>query len=173
MKIYFLGTQFIDVKRKDFWIMFIHHMATIILMSFSWACNFFKIGTLVLIIHDTSDIFLETAKLCKYGGAKELSELFFGSFALSWFITRLGIYPTWVIYSVTVEAPQLVQYFPAYFIFNGLLSLLLLLNIMWAYLIIKVVYNAYKTSDTIANDIRSESSEDDCVDTDKEQKKTN
>ena len=155
-----LGTQFIDVKRKDFWMMFVHHAATILLMSFSWTCNFFKVGTLVLIIHDVADIFLESAKLCKYGGAKKLSEVLFGMFAVSWFITRLGIYPTWIIYSVTVEAPQLVQYFPAYYIFNGLLSLLLLLNILWAYYILKVAYAAYiGTNDTIANDIRSDSSD--------------
>ena len=53
-----LGTQFVDVKRKDFWVMFVHHAATILLMSFSWTCNFFKVGTLVLIIHDIADNFL-------------------------------------------------------------------------------------------------------------------
>ena len=154
-----LGTQFIDVKRKDFWMMFVHHAATILLMSFSWTCNFFKVGTLVLIIHDVADIFLESAKLCKYGGAKNMSEFLFGSFAVSWFVTRLGIFPTWIIYSVTVEAPQLVQYFPAYFIFNGLLSFLLLLNILWAYYICKVVYQSYIRAETIANDIRSDDSD--------------
>ncbi len=94
-----IGTQFVDVKRKDFWQMFVHHAATILLMSFSWTCNFFKVGTLVLIIHDIADIFLESAKLCKYGGAKKVSEALFASFAASWFITRLGIFPTWIIYS--------------------------------------------------------------------------
>lgn len=155
-----LITQFIDVKRKDFWVMFVHHAATIALMSFSWTCNFFKVGTLVLIIHDIADIFLESAKLCKYGGAKKVSEVLFASFAASWFITRLGIFPTWIIYSVTVEAPQLLQYFPAYFVFNGLLSLLLLLNILWAYYICKVAYTAFTTSETIANDIRSDTEDE-------------
>ncbi len=65
-----------------------------------------------------------------------------------------------------MEAPQLVQYFPAYFLFNGLLSILLLLNIMWSYYICKVVYTAaIGTSDTIANDIRSDS-EDSVLDND-------
>ena len=154
-----LITQFIDVKRKDFWVMFVHHAATIILMSFSWTCNFFKVGTLVLLIHDIADIFLESAKLCKYGGAQKASEGFFGSFAVSWFVTRLGIFPTWIMYSVTVEAPQLVQYFPAYFIFNGLLSLLLLLNIMWAYYIIQAVYIALIGKSSIAKDTRSDTSD--------------
>jgi len=155
-----LITQFFDVKRKDFSMMFIHHAVTIGLMSFSWTCNFYKIGTLVLMVHDVSDIFLESAKLFKYGGAQKVSEVLFASFAASWFITRLGIYPTWIIYSATVEAPQLIQYFPGYFVFNALLSALLLLNIVWAYLICKVVYNSLMANETIANDIRSDTSED-------------
>ena len=32
-------SQFYDVKRKDFWEMFIHHITTIALMAFSWTCN--------------------------------------------------------------------------------------------------------------------------------------
>nr|CAD7601984.1 unnamed protein product [Timema genevievae] len=55
-------SQFFDVKRKDFWQMFIHHIATISLMAFSWVCNLHRIGTLVLVIHDCADIFLEDQK---------------------------------------------------------------------------------------------------------------
>lgn len=52
-------SQFFDVKRKDFWQMFVHHIATITLMSFSWICNLHRVGTLVLLVHDCADIFLE------------------------------------------------------------------------------------------------------------------
>ena len=52
-------TQFYDVKRKDFWEMFIHHLTTIALMGFSWTCNLTRVGSLVLIVHDVADIFLE------------------------------------------------------------------------------------------------------------------
>lgn len=52
-------SQFFDVKRKDFWEMFIHHVTTIALMAFSWICNLTRVGTLVLVIHDCADIFLE------------------------------------------------------------------------------------------------------------------
>ena len=52
-------SQFYDVKRKDFWEMFIHHVTTIALMAFSWTCNLTRVGTLVLVIHDCADIFLE------------------------------------------------------------------------------------------------------------------
>ena len=48
-----LVTQFFDIKRKDFWQMFIHHIVTISLLMFSYACSFTRLGTLVLIIHDS------------------------------------------------------------------------------------------------------------------------
>ena len=52
-------SQFTDVKRKDFWEMFIHHLTTISLLCFSWTCNLTRVGTLVMVIHDVADIFLE------------------------------------------------------------------------------------------------------------------
>lgn len=56
-------SQFFDVKRKDFWQMFIHHIATIVLMSLSWVCNLPRIGSLVLVVHDCADIFLEVSTI--------------------------------------------------------------------------------------------------------------
>jgi hypothetical protein len=55
-------SQFIDVKRKDFWQMFIHHIATISLLSFSYIVNFVRVGTLVLVVHDCGDYWLEVKK---------------------------------------------------------------------------------------------------------------
>uniref|UniRef100_A0A182SX94 TLC domain-containing protein n=1 Tax=Anopheles maculatus TaxID=74869 RepID=A0A182SX94_9DIPT len=60
------ASQFYDVKRKDFWQMFAHHMITILLMALSWVCNLHRVGSLVLLVHDCADIFLESAKLTKY-----------------------------------------------------------------------------------------------------------
>lgn len=43
--------------------MFIHHIATIVLMSLSWVVNVFRVGCLVLVIHDSADIFLEVSAI--------------------------------------------------------------------------------------------------------------
>ena len=42
--------------------MFIHHMTTIGLMVLSWSVNLTRVGTLVLLIHDCADIFLEVGQ---------------------------------------------------------------------------------------------------------------
>ena len=63
-----IGSVF-DVKRSDFWELVFHHVLTIGLLSISWTINFVRVGTLVLISHDISDIFLEGGKLVRYGKA--------------------------------------------------------------------------------------------------------
>ena len=84
----------------------------------------------------------QAAKLCKYTNYQKLCDLLFACFALTWVVTRLGVYPTWILYSTTIEAPQIVEMFPAYYIFNGLLAILLVLHVIWTYFILKIIYKA-------------------------------
>jgi len=135
-------SQFFDVKRKDFVEMFIHHLTTIALLSFSWTCNLTRCGTLVLVVHDFSDIFLELAKMFHYAKLNMPCDIIFGIFVVAWIFTRLGLFPTWILFSATIEAPQMVEMFPAYYIFNGLLSVLLVLHVIWTYFILKIAFHA-------------------------------
>jgi len=152
-------SQFFDVKRKDFWQMFVHHIATICLMAFSWVCNLHRIGTLVLLIHDCADIFLEAAKMAKYSNYQRVCDVLFVIFTLLWTATRLGVYPMWIIYSTSIEAPTFVAMFPAYYIFNFLLILLLVLHLFWTYVIMKIAYKSM-VAGQMEGDLRSSSSDE-------------
>lgn len=44
------------------------------------------------------------------------------------------------LFSTTIEAPNYVEMFPAYYIFNSLLILLLVLHLFWTYVILKIAY---------------------------------
>uniref|UniRef100_A0A8C5QGV2 Ceramide synthase 2 n=1 Tax=Leptobrachium leishanense TaxID=445787 RepID=A0A8C5QGV2_9ANUR len=84
-----------DVKRKDFKEQVIHHVATIILISFSWCANYIRVGTLVMAVHDASDFLLESAKMLNYAGWKETGNGIFVVFALVFIVTRIIILPFW------------------------------------------------------------------------------
>ena len=136
--------------------MFIHHLATISLMVLSWTChlhryliyaqrrymikNIYRIGSVVLFLHDFADHWLELAKLGRYTKYQKLCDSCFVMFSLTWVYTRLAYYPTVVIFSTSIEATQILQIFPAYYVFNFLLTLLLILHLLWGYFILKVAY---------------------------------
>ncbi|KAG7157369.1 ceramide synthase 6-like [Homarus americanus] len=132
-------THFFEIRRKDFWQMFFHHLVTIALITFSWTCNLTRIGTLVLIVHDCADIPLQLAKMSIYSGHKAFCDAVFAVFAVMWIVTRVGIYPIWILYSTAIDAPTIVPMFPAYYIFNGLLFALLFLHVYWTYLILRII----------------------------------
>ena len=89
--------------------MFIHHIMTILLISISWTTNFFRVGTLVLWVHDQADVWIDAAKMFKYVGKDAIADPLFYTFGAMWVITRLGVYPTWILYSFSAEAPNFVQ----------------------------------------------------------------
>ena len=39
--------------------MLIHHWVTILLISFSYEAGFHRIGAIIIVVHDISDVFLE------------------------------------------------------------------------------------------------------------------
>lgn len=62
------------------------------------ACHrFFRIGSIVLALHDASDVFMEAAKVFKYSEKELGASVCFGLFAFSWLILRLIFFPFWVI----------------------------------------------------------------------------
>uniref|UniRef100_A0A7E4UZF9 TLC domain-containing protein n=1 Tax=Panagrellus redivivus TaxID=6233 RepID=A0A7E4UZF9_PANRE len=174
----FFGSVF-DVKRSDFWQLVLHHVITIMLLSVSWTINFVRIGTLVLICHDISDIILEAGKLVRYYGSPSfITNCFFFAFLISWFVTRLGYFPFVLLRSGLFEAADLIQ--PDYKILNLyqvphiprviilMLLCLLVLHVFWTVIIMKIVIRSITVGE--AADVRSESEEEDNFDPSNRQK---
>lgn len=63
------------------------------------SCRFARVGSVVLALHDASDVFLEVGKMSKYSGAERTASLSFILFVLSWIILRLIYYPFWILWS--------------------------------------------------------------------------
>ncbi|KAL8586998.1 hypothetical protein ACOMHN_023388 [Nucella lapillus] len=127
---------FTDHKRKDFTEMIVHHCATLGLMFLSWMVNFTHIGSLVLLVHDCVDPLLEAAKMAKYLKKEALCTSLFVCFLLIWVVTRMTIYPFWVIRSTLFESGAYTGVFSMYYAFNVLLVTLQVLHVIWFYFIL-------------------------------------
>uniref|UniRef100_A0A914ZV82 TLC domain-containing protein n=1 Tax=Parascaris univalens TaxID=6257 RepID=A0A914ZV82_PARUN len=140
-----LITSLFDVRRTDFRQLLFHHFVTILLLSLSWMINFIRVGTLILILHDVSDI------------------------SLDWTLTRIGYFPLVVIRSAIFDAPTLIQ--SDYDLFNpfeipyapriiiGFLFCLLALHIFWTTIIVRIVIRTITVGE--AKDVRSDDESED------------
>ena len=62
-------------------------------------CRFVRVGPMIMVVHDPSDICLEAAKLLNYAKWEQSSTVMFGVFMLSWLVTRLVWFPFWIVWS--------------------------------------------------------------------------
>ncbi|KAH0499899.1 Nostrin [Microtus ochrogaster] len=144
--------------------MFLHHLATIFLITFSYVNNMARVGTLVLCLHDSADVLLEAAKMANYTKFQKMCDLLFVMFAMVFVTTRLGLFPLWVLNTTLFESWEIVGPFPSWWVFNLLLLLLQGLNCFWSYLVVKIACKAVskgKVSKDDRSDIESSSDDED------------
>jgi hypothetical protein len=149
----------IEVRRKDFYQMVLHHLVTILLIGLSYYKSHALIGGVLLVFHDICDIFLEAAKLCHYYSWERLGIFFFICLVVVWICCRLILFPVKVLYSSVVESVEIVGWEVAkkeyYFLFNFMLFTIQLLNIYWFFLIARIVWNTIFNKEQIT-DIRED-----------------
>ncbi|KAG7457851.1 hypothetical protein MATL_G00231640 [Megalops atlanticus] len=149
-----------DVKRKDFKEQIVHHLATIMLISFSWCVNYIRAGTLIMLVHDAADYLLESAKMFNYAGWRKTCNYIFIVFAAVFIVTRLVIFPFWIMHCTWVYPVTIYPPFFGYYFFNGLLMVLQCLHIFWAVLILRMAIK-FLPGNEIVEDERSDREETD------------
>ncbi|ROT65645.1 putative ceramide synthase 6 isoform X2 [Penaeus vannamei] len=119
--------------------MILHHSLTILLIVFSWTTGYVRIGSLILFVHEYSDIALLAAKVCHYSGNDAPTEPLFVAFLVLWGITRCGILPFWIVRSVFTEATPAGVQMPALYMMQSWFVGLLCLTAIWTGLIVRTV----------------------------------
>ncbi|XP_048346457.1 ceramide synthase 5 isoform X2 [Sphaerodactylus townsendi] len=159
-------SQFTDVRRKDFLLMFVHHLAAVALISFSYINHMVRVGTLIMCLHDSADFWLEAAKLANYAKYQHLCDFTFILFSAIFIVTRLGIFPVWILNSTLFESWELIGPYQSWWLFNGFLVMLQVLHIIWSYFILRVAYKALargKVSKDDRSDMETSSDEEDAT----------
>ncbi|KFK39245.1 hypothetical protein AALP_AA3G219300 [Arabis alpina] len=155
-----------ETRRKDFSVMMSHHVITILLISYSYLTSFFRIGAIILALHDASDVFMETAKIFKYSEKEFGASVCFALFAISWLLLRLIFFPFWIIWATSIELLGYLDMTSTegtfmYYSFNTMLLTLLVFHIYWWYLICAMIVRLLKNRGKVGEDIRSDSEDDD------------
>jgi hypothetical protein len=160
---------FLDGKRKDWVELGVHHAVTLTLITISYLLRHFRFGLVVLLIHDTSDVFLQLAKIFHYAELSAFTDITFAIFALVFFITRLVMLPI-VVYSMWWEPqlyhPNLEPYTIQIYFGKGALLTLQVLHIIWFTMIMRMILVALR-SNGVKGDIRSDSDEEPAKKTEK------
>merc|ERR1712012_176610 len=121
--------------------MFIHHWVTAMLIGASWYWGLMNIGSVVMVAHDNSDIFLPLAKVGKWCRCNAIKNLGFVLFVLSWIISRIGIFSWKVIVPMFQYAPTAYScHYGKFVAFATGLLILLSLHIFWMYNIFSIAF---------------------------------
>ncbi|XP_020967335.1 ASC1-like protein isoform X2 [Arachis ipaensis] len=130
--------------------------------------KFARVGSVVLALHDASDVFLEIGKMSKYSGAEIIASIAFILFVLSWVLLRLIYYPFWILWSTSYEVlltldkeKHKVDGPIYYYVFNSLLYCLLVLHIYWWVLIFRMLVRQIQARGKLSDDVRSDSEDED------------
>ncbi|KAL5123495.1 LAG1 longevity assurance 3 [Glycine soja] len=98
-----LALVFWETKCSDFVVSMGHHVITVILIVLSYIFRFVRVGSVVLALHDASDVFIETGKMSKYSGAETTASIAFILFVSCFTVTRIIYYPFWILRSTSYE----------------------------------------------------------------------
>lgn len=143
-------------KGSDKMQMIVHHVITIFLTAYAYTVGQFRIGGLIMFIHEYSDIALLAAKTCHYAGYDAPTEPLFIAFVILWILTRCVILPFWLMRSVFFEMPS-AHLTPAMIVLKVWMIMLLFLTAFWTKLVMKTV--SKKLSGQGLQDVRSATEE--------------
>lgn len=139
----------LEKPRKDFPELVVHHIVTLLLIGLSYRFHFTHIGLAVFITMDSSDVWLALSKNLNYVDSVATAPVFV-VFIFVWFYTRiyLSIVILWsVVTEFELVGPWYLNWetehykcWISQYVCFGLLAAILLLNIYWSFLILRIAY---------------------------------
>uniref|UniRef100_A0A7S1SB96 TLC domain-containing protein n=1 Tax=Alexandrium catenella TaxID=2925 RepID=A0A7S1SB96_ALECA len=146
---------FLETRKPDFWEMLLHHTIACSLVSYSYMLNYVRVGSLVLMLHGATDVFIYASKaVVDTPFIRVIAASYFGLIvAYAWF--RIYIFPVYIMRSAWVESVKMVgsKAMFGWGFMNFALCVLLVLHIYWFGLIIKIGFVFRRTGQ--ARDLQS------------------
>lgn len=165
-------------RRHDFYVMLTHHLCSLCILYFNWFMGIgIKLVSLSLLYHECADIPLAFGKMCFYCGKKNISNKMAIPFFVTWFSTRLYLYPYWVV-TTSFNVPKLSKSgvtWPAYWVQTVAITLLFCLHLIWTKEMIPIIIHKLFSKEVIVDSRSSgeEMSEDSSEESELKQKTNN
>jgi hypothetical protein len=143
-----ISIKWSETVRGDFREMFVHHVVTNMLIFGSSFVRMTRVGSMVFIVHDISDVPVDLSKLANFLKWKATTVTCFLSMVIVWLMTRLYVLPFVIFRSVVTESWLVcangyvhpiywVMYRPPFIVLMGLL---ILLHLIWFSMFIRMGY---------------------------------
>ena len=132
--------------RGDFAEMFVHHLATNLLIFGSSICRMNRCGSMLFLIHDVSDVPVDLSKLANFLKWKLSTIFFFVTMALTWLVMRLYVLPfvcfraflKYAFYTCEDRTFPALLYICYRHFFQSLVVLLIMLHVSWFLMFIRM-----------------------------------
>ena len=83
-------------NRRDFSEFLLHHVMTMVLISYSYFTNFLPVGAAIMLVMDFSDIFVALFKMV-VDVKEKMQDAFFIMMLVSWAYIRIYFYPVFIV----------------------------------------------------------------------------
>lgn len=157
---------FLETRKNntDFTVMLMHHVIACTLIVAGYSFRHYNFGLILANLHDVSDIFLEASKIINLTVGEPWSLVTFVLFALTFFIARIVVYPTYLIIpTIFGKCDSLVEERLGAghncgetslhrWGFYGVLTSLYVIDVYWMLMIIKMIIGIFKLE--VRGDIR-------------------
>lgn len=140
-----------EERRKDYLVMYLHHVTTIVLLTGSWTIGATRAGIVIVFLHDLSDIpisLMQIVNFIKLEGRRGFfaSELCFFTAYTSWIYFRLFRFPVYIIsqcvvYCMVLQTDEKRQWLATQVTRLTLLSIVLVgMHVWWFCLLTRIAY---------------------------------
>ena len=131
--------------RNDFMEMLLHHSITVLLVSLAYLMNYLPMSLLILFSHDISDAFVSYTRFLVDTNFKYLTFFVYLFLIISWFYTRLVIFPFDLIRVSCYTNPMMHEMY-GIGILGAMVHVLVLLHLYWFVLLINMGIKFVKTA---------------------------
>jgi len=151
--------EMVVIKRKSerkYYEYLLHHFLAASLILFSMTCNEIIAGTIILIVHDSSDIFIALSRAIfdielPFKSLVSIPMVFVA--VLTWIYMRIIVFPFCLLANVYINKPTIhddwhMIYYP-YMYLLLMAFVLFAMHIYWTYFILKSVVKSLVKGDTI------------------------